>query len=111
MNRIKGEDVSEFVWGVCKELAELDVTETEPGDRYDEGVLQDRYSVAFLTNPSLFDLLDNLCAISQVVEFVEATIMAFGHIPCGSVKYIEALLMNPSLFKMMYGRLGLVQKG
>ena len=111
MSKIKGEEVKEFVWGVCEELADIDVTESEPGVNYDKDKIQDRYSVAFLTNPSLFDLLDNLCAISQVVDFVETTINAFGHIPCGSVLYIEALLKNPNLFKMMYGRSGLVQKG
>lgn len=105
MSRIKGEDVKEFVWGVCETLAELDVTETEPGNEYDKDTLQDRFSIAFLTNPSLFDLLDNLCSINQVVEFIELTINGFGHIPCGSVQYIEALLMNPGLFKMVTGGL------
>lgn len=105
MSKIKGEDVKEFVWGVCEILAELDVTESEPGSDYDKDELQDRYSTAFLTNPALFDLLDNLCSINQVVDFIESTIKGFGHIPCGSVKYIEALLMNASLFKMVTGSL------
>ncbi len=103
MSKISGEDVKEYVWGVCEKLAALDVTEEEPGRDVDKEAIQDRYSTAFLTNSSLFDLLDNLCSIQETVDFIEATIEAFGYIPCGSVKYIEALLMNSSLFKMMTG--------
>jgi len=109
MSKIKGEDVKEFVWGVCEILAELDVTEAEPGENYDKDKLQDRFSIAFLTNSSLFDLLDNLCSINQVVEFIESTVAGFGHIPCGSALYIEALLMNPSLFKMIEGDMKVVK--
>lgn len=103
MSKIKGEDVKEFVWGVCDILADLDVSEAEPGQDFDKDALQDRYSIAFLTNPSLFKLLHNLCSIHQVVDFVESTITAFGYIPCGSVLYIEALLRNPGLYKMVTG--------
>lgn len=106
MSKIKVEDVKDFVWGVCELLASQDITESEPGQDYDKEELQDRYSIAFLANPSLFDLLHNLISIHQVVDFIDATIEAFGHIPCGNVKYIEALLMNPSLFKMLGGLTG-----
>lgn len=111
MSRINREDVREFVWSVCEQLAELDVTESEPGSDYNKDELQDRYSVAFLTNSSLFDLLYNECSIQETVDFIESTIEGFGHIPCGSVLYIEALLKNPSLFKMITEGLGKVVKG
>lgn len=101
MSKIKGEDVKELVWGVCEILADLEVTETKPGIGYDKDELQDRYSIAFLTNPSLFDLLDDEVSINKVVDFIESIIKGFGYIPCGSVKYIEALLVNPGLFKMV----------
>jgi len=103
MSKIKGEDVKEFVWGVCELLASQDGDDLEPGHDYDKDELQDRYSIAFLTNPSLYLCLHNLISIQQVVDFIDATIEAFGYIPCGNVRYIEALLMNPSLFKMLGG--------
>ena len=103
MSKIKGEDVKELVWGVCEILAELDITEAEPGHEYTKEELQDRYSIAFLTNPSLFELLDNEVSMHKIVDFIESTTEGFGYIPCGSVKYIEALLMNAGLFKMVAG--------
>ncbi len=111
MSKISGEDVKEYVWGVCEQLADLDVTEEEPGRDFDKVEIQDRFSIAFLTNPSLFDLLYNECSMQTVVDFVDATIDAFGYIPCGSIEYIEALLKNSSLFKLVTGGLGVVVKG
>lgn len=110
MSRIKGEDVKELVWGVCEILTDLDVTEAEPDTDYDKDELQDRFSIAFLTNPALFDLLNNEVSMHKIVDFIESTIEGFGCIPCGSVQYIEALLMNPGLFKMVTGGLGMVMK-
>lgn len=101
MSKIKGEDVKELVWGVCEILTDLKATVAKSGIDYTKEELQDRYSIAFLTNPSLFDLLDSECSIHKIVDFIESTIEGFGYIPCGSVNYIEALLRNPGLFKMV----------
>lgn len=113
MSNIKGKEVREFVWDVCGILAALDISETEPGSDCTEEELRDRYSIALLTNPSLFNLLDGRVLPSlprQVVDFIETTIEAFGYIRCGSVRYIEALLMNPNLCKMATDGVGVVVK-
>lgn len=111
MSEIEGMKVVVFVWEICKRLAELDVTEAEPGRDYSKEELQDRYSVALLTNSSLFTFIYYEIPLSLVVDFIENTINAFGHIPCGSVKYIEALLANGGLCKMVVGSTGVVVKG
>lgn len=107
MSRIKGEEIRDFVWSVCNALAELDVTEMAPGEDYDKVALRDLFSIALLSNPSLCNLVQIKPA--AVISLIDDTIAAFGHIPCGSVKYIESLLSNPSIVLMVFPR-GIVMK-
>lgn len=102
MSRIKGEEIRDFVWSVCEVLADFDMIEMEPGEDYDEDALRDRFSIALLSNPSLCNLAQIKPA--AVINFINETIAAFGHIPCGSVKYIESLLSNPSIMPMVFPR-------
>jgi len=110
---IEPKDVQEFVWNVADALALSSGTEVGENEENTYGAAQDRFSVALLGNATLFDLLDDGICPREVVSYIESVIKACEHIPPrerDNARYIEALLSNPNLHKMIFGREGVVVK-